>query len=1000
MKLLRTFLFIVCALSLHSTYAQNLMNIHQGNGTLIQIPLESIDSVRFVTVPPPTIQKIFQSNGNILSIAVSDIDSITYTIPNSSALATLSTQAVTVLSSSSAYSGGTITSDGGSAITQRGVCWSTSPNPTLANNFSIDGTGIGSFGSNLGPLQSATTYYVRAYAANSEGTAYGNQLVFTTSNPSTSGSLATISTAEVIYTDGLTASCGGNITADGGLAVTARGVCWAIGTTPTINNSVTIDGSGGGSFSSTLPNLLPNTSYFVRAYATNDAGTVYGITYSFTTHSLPTITTNSISSITGNSAQSGGTIINNGGSNIIQKGICWSILPSPTVLNNFTQNGGINASFTSNINGLVPATTYYVRAYAINGVGVSYGNVFSFTTIAVLPTIISSPISNITSATAESGGIISDDGGAQVTQRGVCWGINPNPTTANFTTNNGSGIGSFTSNLTMLTPNTLYYFRAYAINSVGTVYGSQESFTTTPGLGLGVQFNGHFYPSFVYSNGQEWMTENLRTAAYANGDPIPNVVDSATWVNNTSGAWIYPNNSSQFEDSYGKLYNGFAIYDQRNVCPNGWHVSTDEDWTSLVNLMDPNADGGNSFPNIAGGKLKSSGTVQAGTGLWESPNLGATNESGFSGNPAGIFAGSTNYFGSTGNWWSPSTFDIFPFFRGAQAEHESLYRNTDWIGVGKSIRCLRNSNPAITIPILSSLNVSDVSYTNATCFGQILSTGGSEITQMGFYLSTTPYPTDANQIIEVNPSLINFTSQLTALNGNTTYYVRAFARNSVGIGYGNVISFTTLAGTIFNQSFNYGYLVDQEGNNYQTIIIGSQEWMAENLRTTTYANGDPIPNETDGIQWQSLTTGAWVHYNNESQYENPYGNLYNWYTVVDPRNVCPTGWHVPSDDEWTVLTDYLGGTAVAGGKMKSTGTQYWQSPNTAATNESGFSGLAGGQLIDLGNFNRLGEYGYWWSSNESSTTNAWCRAMSHTNGNAVRGGVPKMWGYSVRCIRD
>ena len=191
------------------------------------------------------------------------------------------------------------------------------------------------------------------------------------------------------------------------------------------------------------------------------------------------------------------------------------------------------------------------------------------------------------------------------------------------------------------------------------------------------------------------------------------------------------------------------------------------------------------------------------------------------------------------------------------------------------------------------------------------------------------------------------------------------------------------------------------GYTYTSIVLGNgQEWMAENLRTTTYANGDPIPNVTDANQWGNLTTGAWAHYNNDSQYENPYGKLYNWYTVDDPRNVCPTGWHVPTDAEWTVLSDYLGGEPVAGGKMKSTGTQYWSSPNTDATNESGFSGLPGGSRNYDGTFSPIGLNGYWWSSTESSTYDAWLRHLRYLNGDVYRLYPNKKDGFSVRCLRD
>ncbi len=196
-------------------------------------------------------------------------------------------------------------------------------------------------------------------------------------------------------------------------------------------------------------------------------------------------------------------------------------------------------------------------------------------------------------------------------------------------------------------------------------------------------------------------------------------------------------------------------------------------------------------------------------------------------------------------------------------------------------------------------------------------------------------------------------------------------------------------------------MTDQQGNVYKTIVIGTQEWMAENLKSTIYRNGDPIANITNATQWTGLTTGAWCHYNNSSSNECPYGKLYNWYAVVDPRNVCPTGWHVPTDAEWITLANFLGGEAVAGGKMKSTGTQYWLSPNTSATNESGFSGLpGGGRYNDSGNFYTVGTNGSWWSSTESSTTNAWYRYLGYTNGTAYRSTNSKQSGFSVRCLRD
>jgi uncharacterized protein (TIGR02145 family) len=198
---------------------------------------------------------------------------------------------------------------------------------------------------------------------------------------------------------------------------------------------------------------------------------------------------------------------------------------------------------------------------------------------------------------------------------------------------------------------------------------------------------------------------------------------------------------------------------------------------------------------------------------------------------------------------------------------------------------------------------------------------------------------------------------------------------------------------------NPGAGVTFGGYTYSTIVFGNgQEWMAENLRTTSYANGDPIPNVPEETQWSNLSTGAWVHYNNDSQYENPYGKLYNWYAVNDSRNVCPNGWHVPTVTEWDALVANLGGVEVAGGKMKS--TQYWQSPNTDATNESGFSGLPGGSRY-LGEFIDIGYYGDWWSSTELNNNDVvWYRNLLYLHGASFNYTSVKRNGLCVRCLRD
>jgi uncharacterized protein (TIGR02145 family) len=317
------------------------------------------------------------------------------------------------------------------------------------------------------------------------------------------------------------------------------------------------------------------------------------------------------------------------------------------------------------------------------------------------------------------------------------------------------------------------------------------------------------------------------------------------------------------------------------------------------------------------------------------------------------------------------------------------------------------SNPG-NLAAITTLPISNTTITSSTSGGSISSTGGSSVTQRGVCWSISQNPTTANSTTNDGSGTGSFTSNLIGLTANTTYYVRAYAINSAGTAYGNELSFTTSSGG-GGIVTNPGAGVTFSGYTYSSIVLGNgQEWMAENLRNTTYANGDPILNVQYGPQWISLTTGAWAHENNDSQNENPYGKLYNWFTIADSRNVCPTGWHVPSDSEWSTFINYLdpnadgGATTLntAGGKLKSTGTQYWQSPNAYATNESGFSGLPGGFRGNAASFGYIGNRGYWWSSTENNTDDAWNRILSYSNNNATRSLSNKQYGLSVRCIRD
>ena len=187
------------------------------------------------------------------------------------------------------------------------------------------------------------------------------------------------------------------------------------------------------------------------------------------------------------------------------------------------------------------------------------------------------------------------------------------------------------------------------------------------------------------------------------------------------------------------------------------------------------------------------------------------------------------------------------------------------------------------------------------------------------------------------------------------------------------------------------------------VTIGTQVWAIKNLDVTKYRDGTVIPEVTDPTAWVGLTTGAWCYYNNDSENGPIYGKLYNWYAVNDPRGLAPTGYHIPTDTEWTTLTTFLDGEGVegvAGGKMKETGTTLWNSPNTGATNSSGFTGLPGGLNSNYGMFYNISYDGYWWSSTEFNTPDALFRTLSHYDGFTFRYASIKANGFSVRCLRD
>jgi uncharacterized protein (TIGR02145 family) len=316
-----------------------------------------------------------------------------------------------------------------------------------------------------------------------------------------------------------------------------------------------------------------------------------------------------------------------------------------------------------------------------------------------------------------------------------------------------------------------------------------------------------------------------------------------------------------------------------------------------------------------------------------------------------------------------------------------------------------NANGLATLEIgggtLLSGNFANINWVNGPFFVKTETdpNGGNNYTITNTsQLLSVPYALYAAKAPDQQQLTVSLTGDTLYLqNGGFVIMPGISAANNTG-GQTGITQHTCGADYVHNPDKTYGSMTDQEGNVYKTIVIGTQEWMAENLRTSIYRNGNPITNVTD--LWP-VSTGAWSYFNNDSLYECPYGKLYNGFAVADQRHLCPVGWHEPIDGEWTTLTDYLGGDSLAGGKMKTTGLQYWISPNSDATNESGFSGLPGGlRYFYNGSFNDFNVYGAWWSSSLSEVNSFFARNLSYNSSIATRAGGYKSYGFSVRCLKD
>jgi len=306
-----------------------------------------------------------------------------------------------------------------------------------------------------------------------------------------------------------------------------------------------------------------------------------------------------------------------------------------------------------------------------------------------------------------------------------------------------------------------------------------------------------------------------------------------------------------------------------------------------------------------------------------------------------------------------------------------------------------------------TLLVEKIGSRSALGYGSVDMVANPEIIDKGVIWSKTPGATiDSPTRTSGPPGTGTYSSVLGVLEPGTKYYFKAYAWNGVDLVYGDELTFTTTDLAMFTPGIG---VEDADGNKYETVILENKEWMAENLRTSKFSNGDDIPNaQVNNISWQSFTTPAWGHYNNLSQLDAVQGKLYNWYAVSDTRNVCPAGWHVPAVSEWNELIEFLGGKWLAPVRMM-TPAPTWIVP-PIATNESGFSAIHGG--ICTGWCNDFYGGAFWWSATPDDTNSlpipwdpqtvpkAHYIGVGPGNGPVWKSQFPYMAGMSIRCVKD
>lgn len=593
---------------------------------------------------------------------------------------------------------------------------------------------------------------------------------------------------------------------------------------------------------------------------------------------VPVVETASVDEIYNTSARVGGRVTDNGGAEISERGVYWGISTSPEKSGTKVLSGTGNGAFYEVLSSLTSGVKYYVTAYAVNSAGTSYGKETFFTTQVSLPTVSTSPVIEFTSTSATLGGKITNNGGFEITVRGIYWGTEPNPRLTGTRVEIGKGDGDFSQNMTGLSRSYTYYVIAFATNIKGTSYGTEISFSTEPEL-----------PSVITATILNIKPHSAKAGGIVSSTGGSDVTDRGIYWGTTANSvttgtkLAIGSGTGSFVDTLTNLTPG-ATYYVRAYAVNGIGTAYGEEKSFLTPGSKPTIDKILDYKNLTTNSVVLSGIVTPGE--------------------------------------------------------------------------------------LSTSVTFEVGLTSS--YGTSVEAAESPLTEKD-----------------------TVTSGVSGLTPNTLYHYRIRAVNDLGTVYSADSTFRTVITGI------QGTVTDSEGITYRTIGIGYQTWMTENLKGIIYRNGtDSIPLVKNDSIWGTLTTPAYCWYSGDSAANyNTYGALYNW-AAVKTGNLCPAGWHVPTNNDVTKMVNYVGGSGAAGGLLKETGTVHWNSPNSGATDKYGFQARGGGKRGADGVFDFIKVEGNWWTSTEYSTLNASYFNIMFNYGNSFQAYLNKKTGMSVRCVKD